>query len=169
MAEIYFRITGLAEATGELRAAMLLGCARGLQQIGERGKEIFQQHAPVGATGALKQGIVAELHQDIDAMHEILTETPPADAYAAYVEKGTKPHFPPIRALVPWVKKKLGVQNDKEARCVAFMVAHAISLRGTEGAFMFDATLQQLGQEAPAILEAEVAKATASAGFGRKA
>jgi hypothetical protein len=168
MAEISFKITGLAEATGELKAAMLLGCARGLEQVGQRGKEIFAQHAPVGATGALAQGIVAEFHQEDQSMHETLTEAPPADAYAAYVETGTAPHFPPSSALVFWVKKKLGVQNDKEAKSVAFLVARAISRRGTGGAHMFDATLEQLGGEAPAILEAEVAKAVAAAGFGAK-
>jgi len=167
MAEFTFKITGLAEATGELKAAMLLACARGLGKIGQRGKEIFRQYAPVGATGALKQGIVAEFHQDVDAMHETLTEIPPADAYAAYVETGTRPHFPPSKALVPWVKTKLGVTNDKEAKCVAFLVARMISERGTPTAHMFDKTLEQLGREAPAILEAEVAQATASAGFVR--
>jgi hypothetical protein len=163
--QVQFTVIGVAEATGELKAAMLLGCSRGLELVGQRGKEVFAQHAPVGATGALSQGIVAEFHQDAESMHETLTDTPPADAYAAAVETGTAPHFPPSEALLLWVKKKLGVSNDKDAKAVAFLVARAISKRGTPGAHMFDATLEQLGREAPSILEAEVAKACAAAGF----
>lgn len=165
---ISFKITGLAEATGELKAAMLLGAARGMEKIGLRGEQIFTQHAPVGATGNLAHGIFAEFHQQGPVMHETLQEAPPADVYAAPVETGAKPHFPPTEALLLWVKQKLGVRNEKEAKSVAFLIARAISKRGTKGAHMFDATLEQLGREAPAILEVEIARAVEAAGFGAK-
>lgn len=45
--------------------------------------------------------------------------------YAAYVEFGTRPHFPPVEALKEWAKKKLGDEN------LAFPVARAIGSRGT--------------------------------------
>jgi len=52
------------------------------------------------------------------------------------VERGTKPHFPPIGPLAFWVEKKFGY-TGKEARDTAFVIARAISRRGTKGAEMF--------------------------------
>ena len=53
------------------------------------------------------------------------------------VELGTKPHFPPLGPIQFWVEKKLGYMG-KEAESVAFLVARAISRRGTKGAQMFE-------------------------------
>ncbi|MDY7034552.1 MAG: hypothetical protein SV375_00090 [Thermodesulfobacteriota bacterium] len=53
------------------------------------------------------------------------------------VEMGTKPHFPPVEPIQFWVEKKLGYEG-KEAASVAFLIARAISKRGTEGAKMFE-------------------------------
>lgn len=61
--------------------------------------------------------------------------------YGVPVELGTKPHFPPIGPLQFWVEKKLGL-SGKEAKSVAFAIAHTIAKRGTKGAFMFDTTFE---------------------------
>lgn len=53
------------------------------------------------------------------------------------VEMGTKPHFPPVGPIQFWVEKKLGY-TGKEAASVAFLIARAISRRGTKGAKMFE-------------------------------
>ena len=52
------------------------------------------------------------------------------------VEFGTEPHFPPIAALIPWVKRILKVSGEKEARSVAYAIALKIADVGTEGAHM---------------------------------
>lgn len=52
------------------------------------------------------------------------------------VELGTKPHFPPVGPIRHWVETKLGYSGD-EAKSVAFLIARAISKRGTKGASMF--------------------------------
>lgn len=57
--------------------------------------------------------------------------------YAQPVDLGTRPHFPPVAALMDWVKLKLGITDEKEARSVAFLVARKISKEGTKGAEMF--------------------------------
>jgi hypothetical protein len=49
---------------------------------------------------------------------------------------GTSPHFPPIAPIQFWVEKKLGIVG-KQAKSVAFLIARAISKRGTQGAHMF--------------------------------
>lgn len=55
------------------------------------------------------------------------------------VELGSKPHFPPVEALMDWVKLKLGVA-DEDARSVAFLIARKISRTGTIGHFMVQRT-----------------------------
>lgn len=52
------------------------------------------------------------------------------------VEMGTKPHFPPVGPIQFWVERKLGYSGD-EAASVAFLIARAISRRGTKGKKMF--------------------------------
>ncbi len=56
------------------------------------------------------------------------------------VESGTKPHFPPVDAIRHWVVHTMQI-DGKEADSVAFLVARAISRRGTEGAHMFKNTI----------------------------
>lgn len=48
-----------------------------------------------------------------------------------YLEDGTRPHFPPVSALRGWAKRVLGDEN------LAFVVARAISRRGTKAHHMF--------------------------------
>jgi hypothetical protein len=159
-------ISGLAQAPAELQAAIMAAIPVGLEKIGLRGVPLVQDHTPVGATGNLFGGVFAEFHQDGPVMEEIIGVHPPADMYAGPVELGTRPHFPPPSALLLWVQKKLGIENEKEAKSVAFLIARAISRRGTKGDHMFDKALDQLKLEAPGIMEREIAVAIEAAGFG---
>jgi len=51
--------------------------------------------------------------------------------YGQPVEYGTRPHFPPVKTIQFWVEKKLGY-TGKQAKSVAFLIARAISRRGTQ-------------------------------------
>lgn len=55
--------------------------------------------------------------------------------YAKAVEEGSRPHFPPAAALERWVQLKLGVPAE-DAPGVAFVIARAISKRGTKAHHM---------------------------------
>jgi hypothetical protein len=50
--------------------------------------------------------------------------------YSLPVETGSRPHFPPVAPLILWAQRKFSV-TDKEARSIGFLVARAISRRGT--------------------------------------
>jgi hypothetical protein len=159
-------ISGLSQAPSELQAAIMAAIPVGLEKIGLRGVPLVQDHTPVGATGNLFGGVFAEFHQNGPVMEEIIGVHPPADMYAGPVELGTRPHFPPPSALLLWVQKKLGIENEKQAKSVAFLIARAISRRGTKGDQMFDQAITQLKLEAPGIMEREIAVSIESAGFG---
>lgn len=52
--------------------------------------------------------------------------------YAAVMERGRRrgARMPPVAALVPWVRRKLGIADRRKARSVAFVVARKIRQRG---------------------------------------
>ena len=72
--------------------------------------------------------------------------------YGAPVEYGTRAHFPPIKPILFWVEKKLGLMG-KEAKSAAFCIARAISRRGTKGARMFGKGFEMNEARVVAILE----------------
>lgn len=92
---------------------------------------------------------------------------PPADVYGAAVETGTRPHFPPVDALIPWVKKKFDVKNESQARSIAYCIARKIAQRGTVGHFMFQRAFDTDEAKIGAIFEAETASALAALEGGR--
>jgi hypothetical protein len=57
--------------------------------------------------------------------------------YASAVEHGTRPHFPPLGPIELWVRRKLGIPEGRQSRSVAFLVARAISRRGTKAVQFF--------------------------------
>lgn len=72
--------------------------------------------------------------------------------HGAPVEYGTKPHFPPTEPIRYWVRKVLGLQG-KEARTAAFLIARAISRRGTKGAAMFEKGFEENEGQVMRLLE----------------
>lgn len=62
----------------------------------------------------------------------VLGITGSSQASALFVELGTRPHMPPVAALVPWVTAVLGISDPKEVKRVAFMVARKIARNGTK-------------------------------------
>lgn len=54
-------------------------------------------------------------------------------SYAYIVEFGRKiGTMPPVSALIPWVKKKLRINDPKQQKQVAFLVARSIFRHGTK-------------------------------------
>lgn len=97
-------------------------------------ERVVKQKTPVGAGPIhLRDTIFQKVERGTSAVIGLLGS--PA-IYGECVEMGTKPHFPPIAPIRHWVEKKLGI-TGKEAGSVAFLIARAISKRGTKGAEMF--------------------------------
>lgn len=109
------RISKLTEALMLYEAAVKKGTPYGAGPIHLRDSV----HTRIAVTGEKVVGITGTLLE-----------------YGEPVEMGTKPHFPPIGPIQFWVENKLHIEG-KEARGVAFLIARAISKRGTKGAKMF--------------------------------
>ena len=64
--------------------------------------------------------------------------------YSDVIEYGRFPgSMPPPEALEKWVRRKLGVRNEKEVKRVAFTIAMAIKKRGMDGTFFLTQSLDQ--------------------------
>ncbi len=117
----------------------------------------LSDRVPVGAGGAagLKGSLFHEEQVQGDSATGLVA-TPLA--YAVPVELGTKPHFPPIEPLIDWVKAKLGVSTEKEARGVAFLVARKIAVRGTKAQNPFGLTFQAVEGQVREIFDRAVGR-----------
>lgn len=94
----------------------LSNAVRMATKLWERGA---RQKAPVD-TGVLRASITSSVRSSQDAVTGV---TGSNVKYALWVEEGTPPHWPPIKALEGWARRH---------GTTAYVVARAISKRGTK-------------------------------------
>ena len=96
---------------------------------------------PRGATSALAQSV--STIGPITSASTAETLIGSSLIYAAPVELGTKPHFPPIAPLEDWVQAVLGIEDEMEINKVATLIAIKISKKGTKGNFAYRDAFKQ--------------------------
>jgi hypothetical protein len=168
-------ITGTAGLANELLAAVQDGTQTGLEALGVKGAEMVQEFITTPYNGKpaavcfghLAGSIASTYLRDASQMGVIIGVGPQlgADAYAAPVETGARPHMPPASELVPWVMKKFDITDEKQALSAAFAVALSIRKKGTQGHQMFSRALVELEPLCAPTLEANLARAFQSHGF----
>ena len=169
------KISGVESQAPQVQEAIREGEQTGLEALGIKGAEMVQQNIstpyngnpPAVCFGNLIGAVVSHFEWLPDAAHEIIGVSPQlgADKYAAPVETGARPHMPPPDALLLWVQKKFDIDDEKQAKSVAFAVAKSIEKRGTSGHQMFSRGLEQLEPLAVPTLEHNIALALARHGF----
>jgi hypothetical protein len=109
---------------------------RGLMAIRNSARDLAPRD-----TGRLRDSIKFSLSVGVNGIGgRVYSDLP----YAAPMEKGTRPFFPPPDALIGWVRRKVmgayrpgrGVvrhMDENTVRGVAFIIAHSISKRGLTG------------------------------------
>lgn len=106
-----------------------LGVEAGVQL----GRNAIVPLVPVN-TGTLRQGVqISVTGSGVERVGRIFNPV----AYAPPVEHGSRPHWPPSGPLELWVRRKLGIADAREVRSAAFLIARAISRRGTPARRMF--------------------------------
>src|SRR5690349_19340609 len=164
-----FKIVGLDKAVGEVRAAVFAGIDAGLNVAGARGQALVVENirsAGAVAFGFLAGGIHFETVKTVDISRVEIKAGPPADVYADPVETGTGPHFPPPSALLPWVKQKLRVKDERQALSIAWAIAKTVAKRGTRAVHMFDKALSTLQGELRGIFERAIGEELQKRGAG---
>ena len=165
MEAIEITVTGIDGVFEGAENAILAGVLLGLEEIGFVGQALVSEGAPKGFTGNLAHTVFPHLEQNADVLTEIITNGPPADMYSAPVNFGARPHFPPYEDLIPWVKLKFGLTDEKTARSMAFLVARKISRMGTDPNGFYDRAFEQLKGKAQGILDEKIGEAVEKAGF----
>ena len=170
--ELQIQLEGNASAAlfGQFPDALRRAVERGL----ERATELLERAvaaaamSPFGARssaplGELARSVKREVFSDADTGRAIgrVFLGSPADQYGLFVEVGTRPHFPPPAAIEGWVRRRLGVTNDRQARELAFLIGRKIARTGTPGRFLFERALEENEERVVAIFEEEVANALA--------
>lgn len=116
-------ISRARDALGRTPAAV----ARAVEVKLARGAEEVARTAKRGAPKAFSNLVNSIRAERVGELHYQVVE---GMNYGRAVEEGTRPHFPNPDNLRPWVERVLGVRG-KEARDKAFLIARAISRRGT--------------------------------------
>ncbi|CAN5439069.1 hypothetical protein BH10PSE18_BH10PSE18_19030 [soil metagenome] len=115
---------GWAEAPAVTRRELLAAMTQATLLVEREVKEGI----PRGATGLTAASVTSDAFSTSAGVLGIVGSSQPA---ALFVELGTKPHMPPVEALVPWVRAVLGV-DAKRAPSVAFLIARKIARKGTK-------------------------------------
>lgn len=124
----------LGKRFAKSREFMLVALNEALRRAGGILTPAIKDATPVGATKKLKNTTVFQVIGKAEDMRMEVRQSAQSEkgfAYGVAVRTGTKPHFPPIDALVPWVRAKLNVPAER-VRQVAFLIARKISRVGTK-------------------------------------
>lgn len=137
-----FKIDKWPDLAKKYPAVMKLVSVEALRVIMARieGKVVENTPAGVGGSAGLRgsiNGKVVHYGQRVQGSVGSPLE------YAAPVEYGTKPHFPPVAPIELWCQRKLGL-DGKEAQSVALAIARKIRWKGTKGAHMFERAMTEL-------------------------
>lgn len=95
--------------------------------------------APVGVSGELRASINGKVTHTVGTDVRGVVGT--SVLYGMPVERGTRPHYPPLEPLMLWVQRKLQVP-DGEVVGVARAIQRKIGRRGTKGKKFLEAGYQ---------------------------
>ena len=123
-------IKGLAEQMAKLdqfNPVAVKELSRAMEQSTLAVGNEWRKTAPVGVSGEMRASIGTEVKHisGTDVQGRVGTSV----QYGIYVEKGTRPHWPPLEPLKLWVQRKLDVQ-DVEG--VARAIQRKIGYHGTK-------------------------------------
>jgi len=104
------------------------------------------------ATGDLIDSIDGEIKRLLGGFR---LEWGPNVTYWPFVDKNTKPHWPPIDPIKKWVRVKFGL-TGREKTSVAWAVATKISKEGTEGVNFVDHVVRFIEPIAAQAIDAHV-------------
>ncbi len=115
---------------------------RAFEDIGRIVEAEWLRRAPVGATGALRGSIVAEVSgNSLDTLRgRVFPDSPHARAVEFGRRPGAMPPWGEGSSLHKWVEQKLGVGGERSVS-VSFLIARAIARRGQSGQGIFSKAL----------------------------
>lgn len=168
------RIEGLDKATAEVRAAVHAGVVSGAEALGVLGqKQVIENikspndgMPPAVASGNLAASVDFTVTVESAFTRLMVFAGPPADTYVDPVNLGARPHMMPVEALLPWIRQKFGVEEEKTALSMAWAIAKSIAKKGMRGRQMFTRAETTIEPQAASIIERQIAASLNAAGLG---
>jgi hypothetical protein len=169
-------IRGLEAANAQVKAAVQTGISNGLNIAGARGEFLVKQNVthpyqgrpPAVSTGILANAISFRVAREVGISRVVVFAMPPADVYVDPVEYGSRPHMPPVSALLMWVERKFHTGTEKAALKIAWAIAVKMSKRGVRPFQMFARAFAVLEKELQGIFTNSIASALQAAGLAKK-
>lgn len=155
-----YDLAGFARAVGKWPINLEIAGLKALRSSAARGVEVVVKNisSPQGAhpapvdTGAMRSSVRAF---DVSNGAILAVEAP----HAVYVERGTKPHTPPLGPILTWVVRKIPTSSDSEAMGIALAIQRKIAEVGTEPRFFFRRSMREIrGKIVPQEMRAEFSK-----------
>jgi hypothetical protein len=171
---IKISLTGIEKASATVLRAVHEGVIAGLEAVGvqavkqtvENIRKPYDGMPPAVSSGNLANRVFATVTPGIMLTRLLVQAGAPADTYADPVNFGARAHMPPVNALLPWVKMKFGVEDEKSALSIAWAIAISQAKKGMQGRHMFDRAQVEIDPLAPSIIERQIAVALRAAGVG---
>ena len=121
---------------------------KAIQQIAQQFAEAYKQaiiDSGHNASGSLVQSIKPVVLYENDTVSITLE----GNEYAIYLEKGTKPHFPPVSKILEWIRVKPILPRPINGKLptepqLAYLIARKISLEGTKATHLMQTTATPL-------------------------
>lgn len=132
-----------------------------LQEYAKAAEAIYKDN--LLASGHLAgAGLLNSIHTEVvRGEHSVAVDMDLAE-YWKYVEYDTRPHFPPVSALLRWVQiKPILPTPDKKGRIptpkqLAFLIGRKIAKEGTKGTHDLEHTMERLNTAYEAKIEAAI-------------
>ena len=133
-------IRELNRKTAAMKAAMPNTVAYEFSREGQRTATEIKgiiETAPRVDLGHLLRGIHERTTRLAGGVETMVKPSDMSDRYAIFVEKDTRPHWPPIAAITPWA-----LRHNMEP----YLVARSIAKKGTKGIHMFERAFDSLSR-----------------------
>lgn len=150
-----------AKGFGYMPKRLARRVVRGLRSAAQRGKGLVveeidaAQPFPAVDRGELRSSVAVDT---LDDGAQLYVDAP----HAVFVEEGTRPHTPPLGALVAWVLRKRFTKDDAEALRIARAVQRKIAESGTAPRWFFRKAMVRLAPIVHAEIRRELAEDGAS-------
>jgi hypothetical protein len=119
------------------------------------------ERAPTSGAGLLRNSIGALPVREVAGM--VTAGVGTSLSYAAPVELGTRPHFPPIAPLEDWVSRVLG-KSGREGAGIARAIQRKIGKHGTKPRHFMKETLEKGEGQVQRIVTRQIDRAVARVG-----
>jgi hypothetical protein len=115
---------------------------------------------PSGATGLARASVTSESGLGVAPVRGFVGYAGMSSRYIGFVNDGTRPHWPPIGPLAYWAARKFGYPvGSAQAQRAGYLVARAISRRGTKPRLFVERVVIKDGPQARRLMSDAIASA----------